>query len=301
MSNADTGLPPPPPSCKVDGYACVAEAPSGWDGPFALFDGLAASAPQCTNSAPSLKANADLVPAPAAACGACTCTAQNATCSGVHVDGAKGNCQSCAQNFGSLAPGVCYNYSYGTLICDGFNAGAFYFGTSTVAKGTCTPDVAKPTPMKTAVQWNRVELGCQVFAAKVDCDSGFVCQPVPKPPFAKGMCIQKQGDLPACPGAPYTQRFLFYQSANDTRDCGACGCGMAPDPLACTATVTTSTTDGTCQTGTVINSLPGCSADYPGYAKLDAKPPAKPTCPANGGAPTGSVTPSNPVTVCCMP
>lgn len=147
-NDSDTGLPPPPPSCKVDGYACVAEAPTGWDGLFALFDGLAANAPQCSNSAPSLKANADLVPAPAATCGACTCTAQNATCSGVHVDGAKGNCQSCAQNSGTLQPGVCYNYSYGSLICVGFNAAAFYFGASTVSGGNCTPDVAKPTPMK---------------------------------------------------------------------------------------------------------------------------------------------------------
>jgi len=305
---AETGMdaappPPPPPTCKTDGFACVAEAPSGWTGPFALFDGLATSAPTCAGATPVqvLASNADLVPAAPAKCAACACTASGVTCKGnFAVDGDNGGCTAC-NTPGTMTPNVCHSYTYGTVICGGYNATNIRFtGSATVNSGTCAPDVAKPTPTKDPFSFNRAEIGCQGSVTRVDCDSGYVCANTTKPPFAKGLCISHAGDLPACPGAPYSQRFLFNQSATDTRDCAACTCGATPDALACTATVVSSASDSSCQTGTMVT-VPGCSSNYPGYAKLTIAPPGKTTCPASGGAPVGTVTGSDPVTVCCIP
>jgi hypothetical protein len=55
---------PPPASCSGSEFKCVAIAPTGWTGPFALFDGAPMSAPECGGCMPTTVVEAFADPEP---------------------------------------------------------------------------------------------------------------------------------------------------------------------------------------------------------------------------------------------
>lgn len=297
--------PPPPPTCATAGFACAVVAPAGWTGPFGLYEGNLASAPSCGAVTQVLTAYSGLAGVTAATCPACTCDAATGTgCAKVPIEGARGGCFGTGTgNGGLLTSGACEYWSYGTLIDpDGYAANGVKVGKPAVTGGSCAPTVAKPTPSKPGYTWNMTAIACTTQVPSTSgCTAGRVCSKTPEPPFNAKLCIAKDGDIAGCPGAPYSNRALYYKAASDTRDCGTCGCG-APNAAQCDVTALSSADN--CATarsaGTCLYRANGTDPDTAYYLKATATPPTV-TCPASGGAPTGTVTPSNPVTICCEP
>jgi hypothetical protein len=296
--------PPPPPTCASAGFACVPVAPAGWIGPFSLYDGNLANAPSCGGVTQLLAANSDLAAVLPAQCAACTCNdATGATCGDVMYYGQRSNCTG-TSFMTSLALGVCRNLPYGTIVDpDGYAATRITFTTSAASGGTCAPTVAKPTPTKPPTTWDVAAVGCTTLVSGTPgCTAGEVCSAIPEPPFDAKLCIGKDGDVPACPGAPYSRRVVFYKGTTDTRDCDTCACDPPPSAT-CASTVTTSS-DSACAkkenvgSGAACLARDGSSTYY--YTKVTATPPVQ-KCAASGGAPHGTVTPASPVTVCCEP
>lgn len=300
---ADAGLPPPPPTCKMEGLACVPVAPAGWAGPFALYAGSVADAPACSGGLTSvLQASGSLAPAAPAICASCACSAATGmTCGSVTVAGAAASC-SCANTFAMpLALGTCTNLSYGSLICDGFAADTVNFTVSPASGGQCTPAPAKPTAQRPNVIWGSAAVGCQLSVpSQVDCPANQVCASTPAPPFDPRQCIMKAGDVAACPGFPYSRRSLFYRGVDDKRDCAACACG-SPGAASCATSVKTAANFGCADTPFVT--APACqprSSPARYNVMATATPPTNVACAASGGAPIGGVTTKDPVTICCM-
>lgn len=294
--------PPPPATCASSGFQCVTPAPSGWAGPFSLYEGNVASAPSCGNVTQMLAANSGLVAPGPAQCAACQCNSvTGASCGPVAITPKRGNCTGTgfATNLGL---NVCTQMSYGTFVDeDGFAANALGFGASMVSGGACTPTLAKPVATQPAVSWSTAAVGCTTLVPTTPgCTGSKVCSAIPEPPFNAKLCIGSDGDIPGCPGAPYSRRVVYYKGVADSRDCGACGC-TAPAGGQCITTVSTST-DSTCATNENVGTAPVCLAREPGFyfTRATAVLPAM-SCPPTGGAPTGTATAASPVTVCCEP
>ena len=296
-ATADGGVEAGPPTDCPPG-TCAAPAPAGWTGPFQIYDGNPANAPTCPVAAPivALQANEDMNAPPAAQCSACTCGgAVGATCGKGQIAGSNG-C-SCAAN--EFAPAT---YCYTNLALTACGVG----GTSldAVVKpavadgGTCPPDGGAAT--RPAVTWQRTQLGCMNGrTAAGGCSSGQICLPAPAAPFEHALCVAQDGDV-GCPGAPYTAKRLLHKAMNDTRGCSACACGAASG-VTCPTTITTYS-DQNCITATGTLAVPGCAA-FATYTAItvDVDAAVGGTCAPSGGAPTGTATPSQPVTVCCTP
>jgi len=293
--------PPPPPTCTQSGFRCATTAPNGWTGPFGLYNGNVTDAPSCGTVTQLLAANASLSqPVPAAQCPACTCNkATGTSCGQVTTYGSTGGCAGKGSTY-VLDVNVCQNVPYGYLLDPGnFAANGIGFEASKVMGGSCTPTAAKPSAVKPAFGWDVAAVGCTTLVPKTPgCNAGTVCSAIPAPPFDSKLCVAKDGDVAACPGAPYSRRMLFYKGASDSRDCGTCACGAVPSAN-CNATAITS--DQSDCTPSFSGTVPTCLA-HTGYyyTKVNATPPPL-DCPASGGAPTGTVTPASPVTVCCEP
>lgn len=296
----DANLPPPPPTCKKTGLTCVPAAPSGWAGPFALYSGSVSDAPACAAGLTSvLTANDALAPPAPASCSACACAnATGFTCGGITVTGNNGACNCTTGNSSSFALNTCYQVSYGSFLCDSYNADWLRIAPKPAAGGGCTPVAAKPTVTKPPVSWGTAAVGCQLsVASQVDCPSGDVCVATSSPPFSPGLCVMKAGDLPACPGFPYTQRSVFYRSVSDSRDCAACGCG-APPATTCPTKVK-SAAQGDCSDQPYVDA-PAC-VDWASFHNVSATAtqPTDVKCPPTGGTAIGTATAADPVTVCC--
>lgn len=301
---ADANLPPPPETCKKDGLACIAAAPSGWAGPFSLYQGGVPSAPMCPEGTTSvLDANGDLVPAAPAGCAACACAAATGfTCGKVTVAGRANSCNCTTGNSNLINANACVSMPYGTLICDGFAADTVNISPAAATGGSCAPVAAKPAVTKTTPAWNVAAVGCQLSVpSQVDCKTGEVCAAVAAPPFNPGLCVMKAGDVAACPGFPYSKRTVFYRGVDDTRDCGGCSCGAAPASTCPTMAKTSTLSD--CSDESFLTT-PRCFARSDGphyYVKATVAQPTGVQCPPSGGAPVGGVTTADAVTVCCVP
>jgi hypothetical protein len=179
---------------------------------------------------------------------------------------------------------------------------------TTVAGGTCTP--SQQTPMIAPVAWDVAGEACGgAQTSTKGCNAGLTCMPKPQAPFVSGVCIYQTGDL-TCPPGQFSQKHLLYQGSNDMRTCSDCACG-APAGGDCSAAVTIYS-DGTVNTcnslvATInVNSQTGACANLTGNPatigrKATLSAPTGGSCPATGGQPMGTATPTMPTTFCCIP
>ena len=147
---------------------------------------------------------------------------------------------------------------------------------------------------------------CASVSASAGCAGGQSCIASVPGASSAAPCIVRAGDLP-CPSGPYTQRHVYYASAQDTRDCSVagCSCGAAtgaackgtvnihskPD---CSLTIRSFDLDGDCK---FANLQPGEGV----AVKMSAQGPMGGQCPPAGvGTKIGSVGTSGPTTVCCL-
>jgi hypothetical protein len=310
------------------GYTCSAPLPSGWTGPVVYYEGPAAGAPGCNASGgypqPAQTASSGFN-AGSPTCPTCSCgspSGMSCSAEAVFFDG-----PSCG---GSGCWGGSPAYCNGGLItvgsackpqsmcsdATGLVPTSAVFTNAQASGGTCTSSFTGTENIPTPTFTNTVRACGGAPGSGTGCGAGAVCLPKPAPPFDSSVCIYKTGDV-ACPAGAWSQKSVFHLSFNDTRDCSACACGSATGN--CGSTTLELFTDGVCQQGK--STLPG--PDLGGCTNLqnDTTPivapncngfngvslsmrlvgtPSGGSCPATGGQVTGSATPTEPITFCCL-
>ena len=174
--------------------------------------------------------------------------------------------------------------------------------------GTASCKPSAQTPTIDPIAWADNARACHASTSDKGCESGFVCAPKANHPFEDKLCIVRigEGDV-SCPEGPYSQKHVFYRDAQDTRSCTDCDCGSATN-VRCEGELQTyaSTTgcsnqDGVIPLGT-CGDFPPARTEGDGFSKwfrLSVQPKA--SCSSSGGEPIGTVTPTRPQTICCMP
>jgi hypothetical protein len=315
-------------------YACVASAPTGWTGPFALYDGAPAGDPGCPSSFPvQAYAGNGAFNAPAPACSVCTCGApQGQACifnGTMEVDDSTcGNAGTCigAQSPAANWTGTCdYNadgWVGGVTKCGPQNPMAatcingtqacnqsVLAGPLSVTGGACTPstEVGAIAP----VSWGTLGDACGgAPVVTKGCNAMHQCMPKAQAPFASGLCVEKGGDN-ACPpvaGSPFSAKHIFYGSAADTRSCSACSCDVSAGAT-CTGTITwygTTNCSGASTATLNVNTTGTTCAAVAGNPSVGSRKgtftaPTGGTCAPIGGQPMGMATPQSPTTFCCIP
>jgi hypothetical protein len=301
-STSSSGSTTLPPGCNgacgqagCEAFDCADAPPMGWDGPFQLFNGPSGQAPSCPATAGNQVLAAYLDP-----------HGDPATCSTCTVGAPYGEtCYTGVTTFSDSACSADPSMILATLgFCNPVN-GEDLVGFA----GTAPPqaeyycDVPEQNPTVPPFTWNTAAVGCAAPSAPQNgCGANRLCVPSPAAPFQPHLCISKAADAP-CPGSTYTARTVFYTTALDSRTCTPCGYNRAD--ITCTAT-TVLFSDSSCgNTLTAVNDFSGACMALPGTLGstkiIDASFSGTPSCSPVGGAPTGAVAPSGPVTVCCTP
>jgi hypothetical protein len=116
------------------------------------------------------------------------------------------------------------------------------------------------------------------------------------------VCIMRLGDEVCPPG--YPDKTLLYSSFDDGRTCSACSC--APGAVTCEGQIELWTTSTSCAgaPGYTVESANVCTsplmATVDGSFRYTALGVTAGACTPSGGASGGSVTPTDPITVCCL-
>lgn len=276
-----------PMECTDAGGVCVAEVPGGWTGPIAVGRWAAGeTAIACPGDWPmAATAGIDLTALPAT-CG-CNCTPTVGSCSVSYAYYAESSC--------------------GTEILSGSTDQSCSHEITIVAHRGVIASVAAPgsscapTPVTTIpeVAWAQNMIACKPDPIGI-CGDG-PCMPAASAEFGERYCIMAPGDTP-CPAGPYIARSVAYSEVEDTRGCAACECGTSATCNGglreyysgfCNNTPGVVTANGTCQASLIPDEYDFAVA-YAGDAPNVA-------CTPNTPAATGSASPGNPMTVCCVP
>ena len=294
------------PQCAA--YQCAPALPAMWIGPVQLWTGDSGATPP---SCPAEERDAlDLHAGPTGGddtCG-CTCSAAGQTCSVIGTYYSDQACTVAGLCSATTVSSTCTAAPMGT--CGG-TGGSFNVGGGTAPTptgGSCTAHVtATPGP---APGWTT---SARVCACSGPTDSpggcgasGDQCVLGPSAGFGATPCVYQAGDIATCPGA-YPNKNLFYSGESDSRGCGTCACSSAPAGGSCSGTVGLwGGLSGACVNGADVTYTLGdaCAsfnalASIVGYTKGNVTVTAG-TCSVTAQPPpTGSVTGSGPVTVCC--
>jgi hypothetical protein len=294
-------------------FACVASPPLGWEGYVALFDGQEADQPMCPTSFPSKFVGHRNLLTPPHTCSSCDCgdpTGQTCDLADTIIVSDR-QCQFMAQTPNGLNPpanwqGECYGPA-------GLQGG------QTCAGGPCNSSVssAKPTVTggncpatggvadKQAEQWEAFGVACSAAPKGGGCGVGGVCQPKSATPFRSGLCVYKEGDQ-SCPVGDFSERFVYYEKADDTRACSMCECD-APTGSTCDATIKiySDVAVNVCNTEIASFTAGGCAnltgnpAVFGRAATITGPTGGGCNVKAGGGQATGALTPVNATTFCC--
>lgn len=280
-SDDESGLPPG--GCE-DAEGCAPELPSGWNGPVSVYFGDE-PAPSCPTAFTGVvDGNQNLLAEPAV----CDCECGDATGIDCSVNLRPAGGDSCEFSLGGR-----FNLDDGVCEPVGTDSTRFSVAEPTASGGSC---VARgESPVVPQATWGTTVRACEAPAGN-SCDGGGTCVPDPGPGFGT-TCIYVEGDS-ACPAGPYNDQQVVHRTLEDTRGCDTCTCG---DPTgscggevrfildACGGPNTAGSIDvDTC--GTIIAAAGG--ARYVADPSFD--------CAPTGGDATGSATPSDPVTLCCL-
>lgn len=289
-----------PPACS-GAYACVPAVPPGWVGPLEVYAGPG-PVPPCSPLFQLAQDANDQLDAGHATCG-CQCSAPKVACDPLPVDFYSANACTVATKCTSatLSASTCIPEDVRTKCA--ISPVSIYMSApqATASGASCAPQESASVP---AITWGISGRACvsTVAAAQVDCPVNAVCAPRPAPPFGPGACIAVLGDV-ACPSQGYTAKHVFFTSADDSRGCTSCTCGGAGN-ASCTASVSVyaGNPGAGCSGQPIIYAAPfSCVAvDQPGNFLATLSGTAG-SCPPSPSTPTGTATPSKPVTVCCTP
>jgi hypothetical protein len=320
----------------MNSFKCVPTMPpAGWTGYFALYDGPAAQFSGCGTMFPMMKytGNNQIMAPPAT----CPCNCGNPTGGTCQIPpvaisdaacGQAGFCSCPVTPPAGYTENTCFNFPVPMMAgkfyeCGGTTCGqqmgstscntgtmnctvSAKVGTSTVSGSSCTPSATMP--MKPPVMWGSLGDACGGAQPGKGCtDTSATCMPIPTAPFHSGICIMQAG-MQQCPAGMFTDTHVFYSATNDTRGCTACMCGTATGDT-CTVTWTLYSDTAfppACEMQELMMGSGTCSAFSGNPSITSAKatitsPPSGGTCTPINGQPTGTVTPTNPTTFCCIP
>jgi hypothetical protein len=289
---------------------CVPLPPLGFDGPALLWIGPESEAPECPARAPKEVYVGHAGLGASFECPPCECTQP-----------------ACEFPAGVTASD--------TNMCQGpgftqFDAPPSWGGACTAATAVITSNElrsvsiepvterpCKPVPPDVTHDtgpngWGTLARACRGEAIATVCnDPGMTCLPSAEPPppgFRQCIIYLRDGET-QCP-ADYPDRFDFYGSLEDTRDCTPCACTQTA-PSQCSARVT-GFQDVTCTVAAELFSTvadlgnTGCIPILSASAELgsmDAEwvtnEPG--TCATTGGEPMGQIVPIDPRIFCCQP
>lgn len=138
------------------------------------------------------------------------------------------------------------------------------------------------------------------------CEEEEVCLKIPIVPFDSTVCVLREGDHVCPDGTDYTERTVYYESLEDDRSCNACTCTLSG--AECDANQVFVFATNNCSGAPVgsIGATEVCSdPGAQGFSSiLGGGAVADPgNCAENAGSSDelGSLTPSGPTTVCCLP
>lgn len=276
------------PDCSP-AFTCVANAPPGWSGPAAFYEGNPASTPACPGMHPTATplGNSGLTATPAL-CSACTCGAPSGQCSlqplSLESDG-------CAASVGFVTqplPGACLP------IAPPDTTKAMRASPPAYAGGVC--GASNVTVTRPPAAWQSAGLACSGGGIGGGCGAKASCAPAAKAPFATSLCVFRSGDI-ACP-ATFPQKHTFVNSVDDTRGCSPCACGA---PAVTCEAVTTVHGDPSCNgASTEIPNDGSCVNVGSSGLSIDVAVTKTGSCVASGGQPTGTLVEGNlKTTVCC--
>jgi hypothetical protein len=288
MSDDDTTTASADGGAACDGALdCVPEVPAGWSGPAAVYRGAEAP-PACPAAFPELAITAGTeIAAPPAECG-CECGEASGFQCSVTVTESGEEC-----GFLVFDPDQ-WTIDSGECQLVDTAANAFSAGSPSLdpSGGSCAP-AANESIAEAA--WG-VNVQACLARAGGSCEGG-TCVGALDDSHDR-MCIYTGGDV-ACPNEDYADREVVYSTFTDTRDCSSCTCGTPSGT--CGGTV--SYVSGCAGLATLYGSdqVPGCgeASSEPNALRYTATPDVE--CSPSGGAPTGDVTPTGAITVCCSP
>ncbi len=294
------------------GFACVPDAPVGWNGFAALFEGAQAQEPSCPSAFASTPyAGNHTLLTPPHTCSLCSCgTPTGQACDLPNTitlsDKPCGQAAGINNQFNPPAnwPGTCHAASGYAIdqVCGGVPCNPSVSAPKpTVVGGSCDPvgGSANSEPES----WAFLGKACINAPKGAGCGAGEVCQPRAPLPFLDDVCVFKGGDN-SCPDGQFSDKHLFYEDVDDSRACTACTCGP-PTGSSCDATIQVHSDTG-CNTelasftaGQCAN-LPNNFATILGRKAAITSPPSGGACAVSGGGqPTGALTPQNATTFCC--
>jgi hypothetical protein len=275
--------------------SCVPAVPAGWQGPLEIYEGLGAT-PDCDAGAyPNVSYDGKGPPDASAAACSCSCSAPSGG--------------ACAAPLASYFDDFNCTQSCGTQnqpiesTCTALALGGCGVGThvaiagSVASSGSCAPDAGAQVAAPTWAGLVRL-CGSSGTPAPGGCNAGEVCAAASDPAFEPTTyCITQTGTW-TCP-VGYAAPRTYYDGFVDTRGCTPCTCGS---PHATCTGGTFEGNNGSACTGTLIplpvptvcSNLGGAKSALISGLILDGG-----SCAPEGGAPTGTFTPTTSTTICC--
>ena len=294
-------------------FTCIPAAPTGWLGPFQLYDGPASMAPPTCPTPTTdelFSGHASLTQAPAE-CSACTScgTPSDFECI-AYPGGFYGNTSACSGG-GSSCSSSAGSFSSNTSGCYALPVVASCPWTGidvdSAPKAVFSCAASTTTTTLPSVTWADDAVGCaEPFPQANGCAAGSVCVPIPAAPFVTKLCISQQGAV-SCPTEEFVVQSTYYTSFTDGRGCSACSCPGTGTPLTCTGTITLYSDASCADSVYTVTDWANACLTTPAFKSVQegltsVTYSGTPGCGTpTGGQPTGTITPGSPVTVCCTP
>lgn len=293
--DVDAEPPPlPPAGCPA---GCLPPAPTGWTGPSATYDGAPMTKPADCPAGYTVKeidAHQNMTAAPAV-CDCGTGTVSGRFCS-AGISGYASQCLGGATDLGTVTT------TQGCFATVVNGPAAYKVAAPVLTAGACSFPNAKTTVPEPA--FAKVDVACGLSevtqcAGRPEC----IATPAPAQPYGR-LCIHKEGEH-SCPSADYSVKLVAYKKVADSRACTTCtatpsgtGCAtgqwvhrVSMKDCGDTLGVGTKYDANTCNTYSGAGTIVDITAWKPGAA----------TCPVQGGAPSGTASSIEPVTLCCAP
>ena len=227
---------------------CLPGHPASWDGPYLLWTGNEADAPNCADLPGALRevysGHAEL-DAPTH-CDACACAPPTGTC------GLPTTLTASAATCAGDGPGVAHTpfdppTKWGGTCTpeDAIPAGKLCGGVPCVQSVTIAPLTLnesecvpiQPANVQPLPTWKKFARACTEDHSRQLCSAhaGFCVPSAPGPQFKQCISIVGDTDYAKCPPA-YPERNVFYTSFTDDRACPACTCAI-PEGSSCTGSI----------------------------------------------------------------
>ena len=314
------------PACNSQ-VACVPPVPSGWQGPVAIWKGAGSELPpKCSDSGYSLAQYQQLFDDPESApeiCPICDCT--GTPTSGASHCFTRVQLSDVSQCGGSRQLMTGPDGAAGFVVGDNctpvpvsnqFSPQSAFFAATYAVDDICTPHSTNQAVIP-APTYDSSLRACELSPSDTrpaGCSSSQqMCVPRPQGGYSSAVCIFQESGSVSCPG-PFDEKYVF-SLYDDKRQCSECGCTATG--ISCQSVSTAnqmyvgSYDDSLCSSTPlqIVSQDTGCvthpfATGVSVYMKLiNATPQATtgtPSCQSIASKITGSVTPRQSVTFCCL-